>query len=553
MTVRLLVQYGKFPPNTNFSGGESVEGMLLRTGQADTNTAAGVAWVDPVPTELSGPTSISSSGGTDLLLADGRELLDLTAARSLVSGAGDFTGLPAMVTAIGWDEATWPVSISVDTRDPGFPKGDAGLSLRQCLDINHPGWTSWATLWVDLGAGSNGTGTEGSPFNQLFSAVAAATAGGNSGYIIRVKGSATAVPRTRNFSNGGATKPTCHLVWVFYGGNSTIGSHGPLTWAADGTYAWCSTVARSSGACVVDLLNKTPQGTYVELRKVTSAAICSRTPNSWWTDNTNILVNRGDGEAATDTNTRAYLAVANALLDGNTQYTWAMLTETTADGWAIEGGGVGAAPGGPFSVLYSGNTGSRTVVIGGENGSVRYGGSLTGAVGNITINGVNGIVRFENVDWSDGATDLLNVHSSLVAGAKVYVLTTNCSGKLSGLKPGYVSNNPWTIHENAYAISVCEAYGDARGVSMHAVGSSQSLIVAPTLGPSLGDIVNGGTIPPTEVRLDGTGKMYLVNPRWSGTPAGSPRVVVGNTAQLFYRGIKASEIQVATGASATAV
>lgn len=106
MTVRLLVQYGKFPPNTNFSGGESVEGMLLRTGQADTNTAAGVTWVDPVPTELSGPTSISSSGGTDLLLADGRELLDLTAARSLVSkdgisAASKIFGVGSGGTAIG--------------------------------------------------------------------------------------------------------------------------------------------------------------------------------------------------------------------------------------------------------------------------------------------------------------------------------------------------------------------------------------------------------------------------------------------------------------------
>jgi hypothetical protein len=95
MTVRLRVQYGKFPPNTNFSGGAAIEAELLSTGQADTNTAAGVTWVDPVPTELSGPTSISSSGGTDLLLADGRELLDLSAARSLVSGGGNFDATDA--------------------------------------------------------------------------------------------------------------------------------------------------------------------------------------------------------------------------------------------------------------------------------------------------------------------------------------------------------------------------------------------------------------------------------------------------------------------------
>jgi hypothetical protein len=478
--------------------------------------------------------------------------MKLVDVQSLVSGAWNFSGLSDYVTAIGWPQATWPVSLSVDPKDPGYPKGDAGLSVRQALDIAHPGWTSWTVFWVDCGAGSNGTGTEGSPFNQLYSAVAAATAGGNAGYRIRVKGSATAVPRTRNFSNGGATKPTCHLVWEFYNGMSTVGSHGPLTFAADGTYAWCSTVARSSAVCVVDLLAKTPQGTYPELRKVTSAAICSRTPNSWWTDNVNVLVNRADGEAATDTNTRVYLAVGNVVLDGTTQYTWAMLTDTSADGWAIEGGGVGSSPGGPFSVLYSGNTGTRTVVIGGENGSVRYGGALTNAVGNITINGVNGLVRFDNVDWSDGATDLLNVHSSLVVGAKVYVLTSNCSGALSGLKSGYTSNNSWTLHEDAVGISLCDRYEYSRGITVHCIGTSKSLIVAPALGYSLGDIVNGGTLRPTEVRVDGTATMYLINPIWTGAPAGTPRVTVGATAQLFYRGVKASELGVDAGGTATA-
>jgi hypothetical protein len=487
------------------------------------------------------------------LIATGEAIeAPLSSVTHSLSGAGNFSGLSDMVTAIGWPQATWPVSLSVDPRDPGMPRGDAGLTVRQALAINHPDWTSWTTLWVDTTAGSNGTGTEGSPFNQIFSAVAAATSGGNSGYIIRVKGGGT-LPRTKNFSGGGPTKPTCHLVYIFYGGASVIGSHGPLTFTTDATYNWCYTVARSSAACVVDLLNKTPQGTYVELRKVTSAAICSRTPNSWWTDNVNVLVNRADGEAVTDTNTRVFLGVGNLLLDGATQYTCALLTDTDADSWAIEGGGVSSSPGGPFSVLYSANTGSRTVVIGGENGSIRYGGALTGAIGNVTINGVNGLVRFDNVDWTDGATDLLNVHSSLVAGAKVYVLTTNCSGALSGLKSGYTSNNSWTLHEDAVGISLCDSYSYARGVTMHIVNTSKALIVAPTLGNSLGDIVNGGTVAPAEARVDNTATMYLINPLFNGAPAGSPRVVVGNTAQLFYRGIKPSEISVASGASATAV
>ncbi len=49
MTVRLLYQYGKYPKNTNLSTGAEEEARLLREGLADTNTAAGAAYVSPTP------------------------------------------------------------------------------------------------------------------------------------------------------------------------------------------------------------------------------------------------------------------------------------------------------------------------------------------------------------------------------------------------------------------------------------------------------------------------------------------------------------------------
>jgi hypothetical protein len=88
MTVRLLQPYGKYPKNANLTTGAATEDMLLRTGQADTNTAAGTTYVDPVPTERSGPPAVESTGGVDVLRADGRELLNLSAAQALVSQYG---------------------------------------------------------------------------------------------------------------------------------------------------------------------------------------------------------------------------------------------------------------------------------------------------------------------------------------------------------------------------------------------------------------------------------------------------------------------------------
>lgn len=88
MTVRLLVPYGKYPKNTLLTTGADEEARLLREGLADTNTGAGTAYVAPVATERSGPPSIETTGSAEVLVADGRTVLDLAATRSLVSGDG---------------------------------------------------------------------------------------------------------------------------------------------------------------------------------------------------------------------------------------------------------------------------------------------------------------------------------------------------------------------------------------------------------------------------------------------------------------------------------
>lgn len=105
MTVRLLVPYGKYPANSLFSGGASIEAELLRTFQADTNLALGTAFVVPVDTHRAGPVAIESTGGKDLLKADGRTLLDLTAAQALVSGAGKASASQSVRSGkslVGW-------------------------------------------------------------------------------------------------------------------------------------------------------------------------------------------------------------------------------------------------------------------------------------------------------------------------------------------------------------------------------------------------------------------------------------------------------------------
>jgi len=144
MTVRLLVPYGKYPKNSNLTTGAATEAELLRTGQADKNTSAGTTYADPVPTERSGPPAVETTGGVDTLRADGRDLLNLTAAQSLVSGYGNLDQ-DKLSQLFGDDEmiigtyANRPVATSV-----------ASGKEFMASDLSNARWVSDGTQWILL-------------------------------------------------------------------------------------------------------------------------------------------------------------------------------------------------------------------------------------------------------------------------------------------------------------------------------------------------------------------------------------------------------------------
>jgi hypothetical protein len=152
MTVRLKVQYGKYPPNTNLTTGADEEARLLREGLADTNTSAGAAYVAPSLIERSGPPSVVTTDGVDALVADGRVL-------SLVSGAGTpilnaatagqdsgwITYYPGMRLAYALDSGSTATTFSVDiSADGSTSLGQAftGTWASTTAEISPPIWLS---------------------------------------------------------------------------------------------------------------------------------------------------------------------------------------------------------------------------------------------------------------------------------------------------------------------------------------------------------------------------------------------------------------------------
>lgn len=434
------------------------------------------------------------------------------------------SGVPADQRALGISTSSdggmvfsEPVPIPAEVM-AALPAELAGLSMSRVytylrrwgehnlsFDALFPGWASWQSFYVDVGAASNGTGTLASPYWSIHAAVAAANSSGQPARIL-VKGGATAV-RTKGISNSGAVIPAVNIVFIAYSGRIVSSNHEALTWAVDAgvTTGTVYKATRSNVASTVDLLGRDEGGCYPRLTQRASAADVGRYGGSY-SDGAAIWVARPDGAVVSDVNTRCYLAVDNAKLSGTAQVSVAFVGQQEGDGWDFEGGQSGA-----FRVLYTGGGAAARNIIYAKDATFRYGGHITGAVGNVAIEGFNGSVILERCDWSNGATDGVNIHNALGA-TKLALLTINCTGRKFGLTAAYTSNNFWTLHDsNVVGIDLCSEGWDCMGVSAHIINSSIGFLAGTRLHRSQGDIPNGGGNPPCELKSQDTAKLYTWN------------------------------------------
>lgn len=360
-------------------------------------------------------------------------------------------------------------------------------------------WVSPLSYYVDINrADDTGNGLSWAAAKK---SILAAVQAGNAGavpYIIYVR--AGSYPITYGLGSGSTPTKACALIAV--GGRVETGLFETLTWTLDAGTTYKAT--RVDVRRVLDLTTIDQDGLRPDLNFAASLAACRTTPGSWWTDNVTVYVNRSDGLAVADTNTRALLMTGNL----------AVMRMSTGGHMYVSGFDImGGCP-----LLLQNAAGYRFVA---EDCSFRYASGDDGIVVTAAKNMWSGVMMYEleaaafiRCDASANQADGFNSHKR--TNVQAFVFTMDCTGFSNG-RIGSLSNNFITTHDGGRWI-------DLRGVGARNAGGQVAIVNDDTAMwcidtlcyASRGDVILGGTVPPSDFLVDqtegGTGpKLFLEN------------------------------------------
>ncbi|MQT12312.1 hypothetical protein [Segnochrobactrum spirostomi] len=468
-------------------------------------------------------------------ILDGTEILPALAGAAPVALAADtLRGLEGesvtLPAGLGWDHSVLDLTDLVLFRRPGGPAVCRTAASPAAAFATRSPYAGWPVYWVDRAAGSdaNAGTTAAAPFLSIHKAISAANAAGTPA-IVKIK--AGTYERPRGFSNSNAVSPQQDMVFVAYGGRVVTGPFDSLTWARDATYGNCFTATRSNTGRVFDLVALDGFGHYTELSQVADAATCNAHPGTWALVGSTLYVHRADAVAVSDANTRAYLSnVDNFAHRGSTQKNFAFLGESAGDGFDLEGGYQGAL------VLNYTAAWATPGIVTAAGATFRYAGTAANPADNVAIQSKAGLVFFADCDASKATKDGFNIHNSY-SGAALRAVALHCSGFDNG-RGASTSNNTWTVHEDIVALDLAGIYGRCRGAGVHIIGASRLACIGTASADSLGDIVNGGTAPPSEFRAENSAQLWLDRCPLPWEGAGRIFLQAEGTAAIRTRGME---------------
>lgn len=361
-------------------------------------------------------------------------------------------------------------------------------------------WLAVTTYYVDINqANDTGDGLSWATAKKSINAAITTGNGQANPYIVYVR--AGTYPRGNCPSGSAGTviaNKACSLIAV--GGRVVTGFFDALAWTLDQGTTYRATRAGSRRAIRLDTVDQ--DGLFPDYTWVVDLATCRATPGSWYTDNTTTYVNRADGAAVNDANTRILLTVGST----------SPLPMTTSGNMYVSGFDFS----GNTPCILFGNAGGRFVA---EDCTFRYSAGDDGIIVGTTglRNGVSmgniEAAAFIRCDASANQVDGFNSHAS--SGTQAFVFTMDCTGFNNG-RPRAQSCNAFTTHDGGKWI-------DLRGIAARNAGGQVAIVQDGTAMwcidtlcyDSRGDQIYGGTVPPSDFLVDqgsvGGCKLFLEN------------------------------------------
>lgn len=385
-----------------------------------------------------------------------------------------------------------------------------------------------ATYYVGpTGNDGTGNGTSGSPWRGINKAILAGNALGQPYAIIAAAGEYS---RLIDAAANTSTTPTQDAALLVTGGTLTMGSWDDFAAPSlDATQTNCYAWAVTNVDCVlnrkaVDRFGKLREFQYFSTPALLNAA---GAVDGWAASGGQIYVRRADGAAVTNANTRVLRQDASVFHNGARNFFIGGLTD--ADKVVIQGGSGNAC------VDVQTNSPSATPhVFVGKNTYAQYAGGITGTgARGWSFESMNGVAALWGCGATGAATDGFNIHNT--NGAASTLLMMFGSYGVDNGRGSATSCNGLTAHENANLIDVSGYYDNNRGGTFRSINASLNFLAGTFIRNDLGDIFQGGSIPPTAIRVDDTAKAWLDGVRVEMGPDGYGLVAFSAGSAIYAR------------------
>lgn len=346
------------------------------------------------------------------------------------------------------------------------------------------------TYHVSPNGNDSNAGSEAAPFRSIWKAVSAANASGQPAKVVVKAGEYGKPYNPSQFLN---LRPSVDIAFVATGGRVVTG-----TWddfgspAKDAAYTNCYSYALGNVDRVIDRSRLDADGFHPDLMRVSDAATCNRIAGSWTLESGKIYINRADGNAVTDTNTRV-LRAAGGTWRFDAPVSVFVGAEDPISGFDTLGGSGGAG----FHYQPSTRPAAMKAVIV-ERSTFGYCGGSTYQANGTLIANLHGLALFADCDASNNVKDGFSAGNDGDFGSQGHMVTVNCRAILCG-RGSAQSCNSLTAHDDTVVADFAGEFGRTNGGSVRTIGATRCWLAGTTVADDRGDRIAGGTTVPAAI------------------------------------------------------